>query len=164
MGDGSLGEDDPNVVTVGTEAVDNARAGVGSEASALGFPVDRHALTSPQGVLRILKMTDGVPSSSWGERTTTSHLLTSFPCSSSLGISSTILPRDAKFPSSRTICQPLATKNWRISASFLGYPCPDSNRGARFRKPLLCPPELQGRVWALSVIMGVSTRSLAWFP
>lgn len=24
------------------------------------------------------------------------------------------------------------------------YPCPDSNRGARFRKPLLYPPELQG--------------------
>ena len=24
------------------------------------------------------------------------------------------------------------------------YPCPDSNRGARFRKPVLYPPELQG--------------------
>ena len=24
------------------------------------------------------------------------------------------------------------------------YPCPDSNRGTRFRKPLLYPPELQG--------------------
>ena len=26
------------------------------------------------------------------------------------------------------------------------YPCPDSNRGTRFRKPLLYPPELQGRI------------------
>ena len=26
------------------------------------------------------------------------------------------------------------------------YPCPDSNRGLRFRKPLLYPPELQGHV------------------
>ena len=25
------------------------------------------------------------------------------------------------------------------------YPCPDSNRGPRFRKPLLYPPELQGQ-------------------
>ena len=24
------------------------------------------------------------------------------------------------------------------------YPCPDSNRGTRFRKPVLYPPELQG--------------------
>ena len=28
------------------------------------------------------------------------------------------------------------------------YPCPDSNRGTRFRKPMLCPPELQGPVSA----------------
>jgi hypothetical protein len=27
----------------------------------------------------------------------------------------------------------------------LWCPCPDSNRGTRFRKPLLYPPELQGR-------------------
>ena len=26
------------------------------------------------------------------------------------------------------------------------YPCPDSNRGTRFRKPVLYPPELQGHV------------------
>ena len=30
----------------------------------------------------------------------------------------------------------LCLKSW--------YPCPDSNRGLRFRKPLLYPPELQG--------------------
>ena len=29
------------------------------------------------------------------------------------------------------------------------YPCPDSNRGARFRKPLLYPPELQGHPFTL---------------
>ena len=28
----------------------------------------------------------------------------------------------------------------------LWYPCPDSNRGTRFRKPLLYPPELQGHL------------------
>ena len=26
------------------------------------------------------------------------------------------------------------------------YPCPDSNRGTRFRKPMLYPPELQGHL------------------
>ena len=26
------------------------------------------------------------------------------------------------------------------------YPCPDSNRGTRFRKPVLYPPELQGHM------------------
>ena len=34
------------------------------------------------------------------------------------------------------------TAGWRCNGE--EYPCPDSNRGSRFRKPALFPPELQG--------------------
>ena len=37
--------------------------------------------------------------------------------------------------------RPLYSTTW--------YPCPDSNRGTRFRKPLLYPPELQGHLGAM---------------
>src|SRR5262249_54542943 len=50
------------------------------------------------------------------------------------------------------------SKKQRIATAFLGYPCPDSNRGARFRKPLLYPPELQGRVRL------PRTGSLSFYP
>ena len=47
-----------------------------------------------------------------------------------------------------------------LSAVRSWYPCPDSNRGTRFRKPALYPPELQGHdidarragaIWILTV-------------
>ena len=41
------------------------------------------------------------------------------------------------------ICS-IAAGKWEVKGAW--YPCPDSNRGTRFRKPLLYPPELQGPV------------------
>ncbi len=42
------------------------------------------------------------------------------------------------------------------------YPCPDSNRGKRFRKPLLYPPELQGHRYETGV-EGVGAPLLAFY-